>query len=251
MDFVSMPNQPQKPVSLAVVDGRIPQEIERTFADMGIEIIKTGPYPDIQGAISCHPDIFLNHTGENTIVHAPMTDRVLLQRLSGHGFKLVRGATELSAAYPGDIAYNVAIVGKLYFHNLKHTDPILRRELEKQGCEPVNIAQGYSKCSISVVNEESIITADKGIAKAAEKKGLQVLLLEAGQNISLPGLDLGFIGGSSGMLGKDIWAAVGDAGKFVSYHAIADFLEKRKIRILSLSRAQVLDAGSILPLKTY
>ena len=251
MDFINKPNLPQKSVGLAVVDGRISQETEQSFSELGVSIIKARPYPNLQRVISCHPDVFLNHTGGNVMVYAPRTDPGLLRTLSRHGFVLVRGETELSAAYPGDIAYNAAIAGAFYFHNLKHTDPILRRELEKQGFEPVNIAQGYSKCSISVVDENSMITADKGIAKAAEKKGFQVLLLEAEQNISLPGLDQGFIGGSSGMLGKDAWAVAGSAEKLASYHVIAAFLEKKKIRILSLSGAQVLDVGSILPLKTY
>lgn len=249
MDFISRPNLPQGPVKLAVVDGRITYEMEQTFSGLGIALIKTCPYPNIQKAISCHPDIFLNHIGENIIVHAPGAHPALLEMLSGCGFTLLAGETELSAEYPGDIAYNVAVAGTSYFHNLKHTDPVLRRELERQGYEPVNIAQGYSKCSISIIDEKSIITGDKGIVKAAEKKGFEVLLLEAGQNIVLPGIGEGFIGGSSGMLGQNILAVAGNAQKLVSYQAIAAFLEKKKISILSLSDSQVLDIGSILPLK--
>ena len=250
MDFITRPNLPQALIKLAVVDGRISREIEQTFSDLGIALIRTCPYPNVQKAISCHPDIFLNHIGGNVMVHAPMTNPDILQILSDCGFALVMGETELTAGYPGDIAYNAAVAGAFYFHNLKYTDPVLRRELEKQGYEPVNIAQGYSKCSIAIVDEKSIITGDKGIAKVAEKKGFEVLLLEAGQNIVLPGIGQGFIGGSSGMLGKNTWAVTGNAENLASYQVIVEFLEKKKIRILSLSQAQVVDTGSILPLKT-
>lgn len=250
MYFIRRPNLPQAPIKLAIVDGRVSLEIEQTFSDLGIALIRTCPYPNIQKAISCHPDIFLNHIGGNVIVHAPMAHPDILRILSDCGFSLVMGETELTSDYPGDIAYNAAVAGAFYFHNLKHTDPVLRRELEKQGYEPVDIAQGYSKCSIAIVDEKSIITEDKGIAKAAGKKGFEVLLLEAGQNIALPGIGRGFIGGSSGMLGKNIWAVTGNAESLSSYQVISEFLEKKKIHILSLSQNQVIDTGSILPLKT-
>ncbi len=250
MSFVVKPNLPQAPIQLALVDGRISSDMAETFSRLGIALIGTSPYPHVQKAISWHPDIFLTHVGGDVIVHAPGVHPAVLQALYGHGFRLVRGDTELTADYPGDIAYNVAVAGAFYFHNLRHTDPVLRRELGKQGFEPVNVAQGYSKCSVSVVDEKSIITADKGIAKAAEKKGFEVLLVEARQNIALPGIGSGFIGGSSGMLGKDVWAVTGKAEKLASFQAISAFLQRKQINILSLSEETVLDTGSVLPLKT-
>ena len=245
-----MPNLPEKPVCLAVIDGRVSIETERAFARLGVDIIRSFKHPGVQEAVSWHPDIFLHHAGGNMMVYAPDTHPSLLQTLAGHGFALVRGETALSSVYPADIAYNVARVGRFYFHNLKHTDPVLEGILRKQGIEAVNVKQGYTKCSVSVVDENSIITSDKGIALAAGKKGLDVLLLEAGQNITLPGFEYGFIGGSTGLLGKRVWAVCGDAGKLASYPLIHDFLNKKNIVIVSLSEMPVADVGSILPLKT-
>lgn len=248
MEYLKRPNLPEKAVRLVVADGRIPHCIEEKFKYMGIKVIKTRPYPNIQKAISFHPDIFLTHVGGNKIVYAPKTDGACLAELDKCGFDLVKGETELQRDYPSDIAYNVAVVGSFYFHNLKYTDPVLRSELEKKGLQPVNVAQGYTKCSISVVDENTIITEDKGIARAAESKGIRVLLLQAGQNIALPGIGQGFTGGSSGMLDKSLWAVAGNAGKLVSYQIIEEFLNRKGIGILSLSEEQVLDVGSILPL---
>jgi hypothetical protein len=125
----------------------------------------------------------------------------------------------------------------------------LFRALNNIGLEPIDIKQGYTKCSISVVDENAIITADIGIAREAEKRGIEALLIEPSQGILLPGLDYGFIGGSSGLLDRDIWPVYGDARKLVSFPSIYDFLSKKNIKILSLSDGNVVDLGGIIPLQ--
>lgn len=249
LKFIEMPNLPQSPVRLAVVDGRIPVSAVASLESLGIGLIKTEQHPDLYDAIAYHPDIFLHHTGGNRIIYAPNTPTSLLLQLSKHGLDLTMGETVLSRKYPADIAYNAARVGRFYFHNLKYTDPVLRMTFDRLGLEPIDIRQGYAKCSISVVDEYSIITADMGIAKAAEKKGLEVLLIGAVQGIQLQGLDYGFIGGSSGLLDKRIWAVCGDACQLASYTDVSHFLNKKNIEIVSLSDSLVTDIGSILPLK--
>jgi hypothetical protein len=249
MDFIEIPNLPQKAVSLAVVDGRISKEAELKLKNMNVDIIKTNGHKGLYKAISHHPDIFLHHLGGDQILYAPGTDKSLLEQLSYYGFKLSAGVSILEPYYPTDIAYNVARNGRFFFHNLRYTDPELRKALDGLGLEPVDVKQGYTKCSISIVDENSIITADVGIAKAAEKKGIEVLLLEPGQGIFLPGVKYGFIGGSSGLLDKNLWAVNGNAYMLSSHSLICDFLTKKNIEIISLSESIVTDIGGILPLK--
>jgi len=88
------------------------------------------------------------------------------------GILLLKGEAELGPKYPASVYYNAARVGNIVFHNTKYTDKILRENFSKMGIELVHINQGYAKCAISVVNENSIITMDRGIAKVAEKKEL-------------------------------------------------------------------------------
>jgi len=45
---------------------------------------------------------------------------------------------------------------------------------------------------------------DRGIAKVAEKKGIDVLVIEE-DAILLPGFKNGFIGGSTGLIDKEKW----------------------------------------------
>lgn len=250
MEFIDVPNLPQNAVRLAVVDGRISDEVERSFEKLGVAVIRTMRHGGLYEAVSFHPDMFLHHVCHDTIIFAPQTGLGLLEQLSSFGFKLVEGVSQLGPRYPADIAYNVARVGRFYFHNLQYTDPVLREALDRQGLEAINIRQGYARCSISIVDENSIITSDAGIARAAEKKKLEVLLLEPGQGILLPGVECGFIGGASGLVDKKSWVVSGDAHTLTSYSIIRDFLDRKNIDIISLAESNITDIGGIIPLKT-
>jgi len=98
------------------------------------------------------------------------------------------------------------------------------------------------------VNENSIITSDSGIAKAAEAEGLDVLLVDCERSIQLPGFNYGFIGGAGGMLSKSICALNGHKNKLNCYEAVSAFLLRKKVHFVGLSDESVTDIGSILPL---
>lgn len=248
MIFLSNPNLPENPVRLAVVDSRISGASRQSLEASDVTTLRMMPHPALYDAVKCHPDMLLNHIGTDLIVYAPGTDDTLLDGLRAYGFRLIRGGRSITGTYPGDIAYNAARAGRYYFHNLKHTDAVLAELLEKQGIEPVHVEQGYAKCSVLPVDESSIITADAGIARAAEKKGFDVLLLENERSIKLPGLDYGFIGGACCMMSKTVCAVNGSLDKLDGKAEITSFLSKRNISIVNLSDESVTDIGSILPL---
>lgn len=250
MEFIQVPNLPDAPAAAVLMDGRIGEKIEKSLTEAGILVLKTAAHTGIYEAVCFHPDMLLHHLGCNDMVYAPGTDGVLLDALAKLGFRLIPGLSRLSSKYPFNIAYNVARVGNLAFHNEKFTDPVLKMELDKRGVEFVDVKQGYSKCSISVVSQNAIITSDCGIERAAVKKGLDVLLLPPEEGIRLPGLDYGFIGGSTGMLDKRLWAITGDAQNLKSFYKIHDFLTAKEVKIISLSDEYIVDVGSIIPLLT-
>ncbi len=250
MNFIEIPNLPQKPLRLAIADGRISAAAEEALGRLGVRLLKTERHPSLYEAVSFHPDMLLHPTGGERIVHAPGIGSGLEAALAEAGFRLICGDTGLAPEYPKDIAYNAARVGSFYFHNLKHTDPVLRRELEKAGAEPVHVEQGYTKCSVAIVNESAIITSDAGIARAAEKKGIQALQIPPAQNILLPGLNTGFIGGATGLVDKLALAVNGRARLLEAYEPIRRFLSQKNCSLLSLSGLQVTDTGSIIPLMT-
>jgi len=248
MEYVKIPNLPAKAVKLVLADRRINNETERNLAARGTGIIKVSSYKGIYNAIACHPDIMLHHLGDEYMVYAPGTDPVILDELKKLGFKLIKGNKHLDMKYPGNIAYNAARVGNYVFHNLSYMDDVLKAELEKRNVELINIRQGYAKCSISIVDENSIITSDKGIAKAGLDKGLDVLLIEPEKAIRLHELEYGFIGGSTGLLDRNLWALSGSLENLDSKSLIKDFLQKKGIQPISLYDGSVTDIGSLIPI---
>ncbi|HOQ08160.1 MAG TPA: hypothetical protein PK127_09755 [Clostridiales bacterium] len=248
MEYIQVPNLPEGRVGLAVVDGRISPEAEDTLRSLGMELIRLHPHPGLYDAVCCHPDMVLHHVGGNVIVYAPGTDAEAVSKLGSYGFRMVMGESILTPKYPYDIAYNVARVGKWYFHNLKYTDRRIREYMDRLGIEPVHVEQGYAKCSILPVDGNSIITTDRGIERAAAKKGIDVLYVECGDSIRLPGLDRGFIGGACGMISDTVCAINGSVEKLKGSDPIISFLSSRNMTIVQLSDECVTDIGSIIPL---
>lgn len=249
MNFINIPNIPKESIRLAMVDGRISCDLETGLKGMGIELLKTKAHLGLYPAISFHPDAVFHHLGERTIVYAPGAAKSVLDALLDRGFILVKGEKELNPTYPGSIYYNAARVGNLVFHNTKYTDRVLKENFFKMDVELVHVNQGYAKCAISVVDENTIITMDLGIARAAEKKGVDVLAIEE-DAILLPDFNNGFIGGCSGLVDKVKWAVAGDIRKLRSYKKIEEFLRRKGVEIVCLSEDSVVDIGTIIPLLT-
>jgi len=249
MNLLNIPNIPKKRVRLALVDGRISSALEEGLAQRGIEIVKTEAYPWLYPAISCHPDAVFHHLGGNLMVYAPGTSAATVATLENMGFLMIEGEKHLTAKYPGSVHYNVARVGNLAFHNTRYTDRILRENLYNCGVELVHVNQGYTKCAVSVVDENSIITMDRGIAKVAEKKGLDVLVIDE-DGILLPGIQNGFIGGATCLIDDKKFAVAGNIYRLKSAMKIIDFLSQKGIEHVSLSEEPVTDIGTIIPLLT-
>lgn len=247
--FLIDPNLPKGKVSLVVVDGRIPKEIERAFFELNIRIIKTERILTYD-AISYHPDIMMHHLGEEKIIVAPNISEKVVYNLENEGFKIIPGKKEVKEKYPEDVYYNVARVGNLAICNIKYTDDILLEEFYKQGVKIIDVKQGYSKCSISIVNENTIITSDKGIYKKVTKEGINCLLIKPGY-VVLEGLNFGFIGGATGLIGKDNLAFYGSLDYHPEGDSIKNFLSKYNIKWQYLYEGPLLDFGTIVPLKEY
>ena len=132
-----------------------------------------------------------------------------------------KGFRLLNPPYPAHAIFNGCSTGKYFIHNLKYTAPGLLKAVKKEGQTELHVKQGYAKCSCVVVDEDSIITADRGIWKVAVNAGMNVLLIENGQVI-LEGQPYGFLGGASGKVGNSI-IFNGDITRHSDYEAIRDF----------------------------
>ena len=182
------------------------------------------PIDTVAEPVRCHPDLVYCRLKEDIIFMGN-------ERL-------------LKPVYPGDIIYNGFSTGKYFIHDLEHTERQLLKAVNDLELIPVNVKQGYACCSIVPVDEDSIITYDRGIAKAAEAAGLSVLTVESG-HVELPGYDTGFIGGTSGRVGDEI-IFNGDLSAHPDCQAIRQFIEERGLKVRYFSGYPLRDIGSII-----
>lgn len=249
-NFVNVPNLPVNKVSLAIVDGRIPYDMEKKLYDMNIEIIKTKKIKDLYDAISYHPDIMIHHLGGNDIVVAPNIDNSIVYKLEEEGFNIIIGKSVLSSKYPKDIAYNAARIGRYLVCNVKYTDDVILEQAQKRKLEIINIKQGYSKCSLCILDKENVITFDRGIKNQLDKYNINTLLITPGY-IKLFNMDYGFIGGACGKVSNDEIAFFGNLNLHPDYEKMYYFMKNNGKKIVNLSENIMCDLGTLIPLKEY
>ncbi|NMA86818.1 MAG: hypothetical protein GX968_05795 [Tissierellia bacterium] len=245
--MVLNPFIPNTRANIVIIDGRIDEEIETNLKSLNLNIIPTIQCKEVPEPISYHPDIVMHPINHNTLIIAPNVFHYYEDLLWDMGINLIKGETLLSNSYPKDIAYNVGRIGKYAIHNFKYTDEKLKFYLKKEGFELMHVEQGYTKCSMAIVDEKTIITADHPIYEKTKKLGFSVLLIEPGY-IELEGYNYGFIGGSCGNLSKD---EIAFSGKFTDHPdkgKILKFLKKHNKKILYLSNKKIKDIGTIISL---
>lgn len=229
-----------------LVDYRAKNQI-KTMSKWELKVIPVYMHRNLQLPISSHPDMLI-YPIYNKVIYAPGTSYNTLKIIQLLGFDMIRGTTALTCNYPGDIAYNVAKIGNKIFHNIRYTDSILRSILESYGFEFINVNQGYTKCNICAIGNKAAITEDMGIAKALDREGIDILIIPPG-NVRLPGFKYGFIGGASGIIGEDTIVFTGRILNKEVREKVERFIEKHEFNLKYLSDDEIIDIGSIIPLK--
>lgn len=123
--------------------------------------------------------------------------------------------------------------------------------IEKQNLQKIQIAQGYSNCSIAVIRENAVIVADKTIAETLKKYNIDVLYLD-----DLPEIKLlnekneysqmkGFIGGAMAQIENKI-VVFGDLKRIDKNNKIRNFIQKYHLEIVDFSGLDVMDYGGII-----
>lgn len=238
---------PKKMGNTVIVDGRVSEEIFKNLKNLNLNIIPTIKCKEVPEPISYHPDIVLHPINHKTIIVAPNVFDYYNIKLSKLGIKVIEGETILGKDYFNHIAYNVGRIGKFVIHNLKHTDEKLKYYLKKENLDFIHVNQGYTKCSIAIVNKKAIITADRPIYNKLKELGIDVLLIEPGY-IELEGYTYGFIGGTNGNLSNKIIVLSGRLKEHPDKYKILKFLKKYNTKIIWLSNENIIDIGTIISL---
>lgn len=213
----------------------------------GITVINPPIVDILPSGLRKHSDLGICVIGGGKAVCPPETAQYYREALAPFNIEIITGETHIGCHYPQDCAYNVGIAGRRCFLNKSVCDGVLLSELEKAGYEIIHVKQGYGKCSICPVDENTIISGDKGICRTAREYGFTVLEISH-SGIALPGYENGFFGGAAGMLSPKEIAVNGELSYISDGEKILKFLKEREISVKNLKKGEICDIGSVIPL---
>lgn len=205
-----------------------------------IEIKKTDAVYD---SISSHCDIYLCKVG-NELVVAPVQLSLIRDDLLRRGIRFFEGADRVGYNYPANIRYNAAQVGRNLIHDTAHTDPAILNIARELGMHIIHVKQGYTKCNLVVVDDNSVITSDLGLVAALERNNIDVLVISPGY-IRLEGVSYGFLGGCTGRVDFEV-IFNGDLSAHPDFENIVNFIRKKDLRPVWFEEYPLEDIGSII-----
>ncbi len=209
---------------------------------LGFDLILTTK-AGVDPRINDHPDIQIRPLGKGEYMVARDCYDYYQEALKSYDIKLYKSEKSLSPTYPGDCLLNVAQISSYYITKEHAIDPTLEAELKKRGLEPIYQKQAYSKC-MTICFEDFAITNDRSIERALKDKNLEVHYISS-EGIGLDGFNIGFLGGSCGIIGDMKLFFTGDVSYLKDYKKLKEILDKKGVEILS-PEGPLLDLGSII-----
>lgn len=243
MKYIENPNLPQSRVVLAAISESAWESIKK-LNNLGIETVNIKSSSYLPTPVNSHADMQLLHLGGNNIFSQKEHS---FEGLENKKYNIKFINYKAGNKYPDDVRLNCALIGNKLICNKKTVAREILEYAESVGLTVINVNQGYSRCSICVVDENSIITDDEGIFAAAQNFFDDTLYVSK-NSIRLKGYDYGFIGGCTGKIDKNIIAFNGRIESHTDYNKIIDFTAKHGAEIIELNNDVLTDIGGILPL---
>ena len=248
MKFVETPNLPVC-AGTVIIGEKYCDMLQNGVENWGINVLPMPDNPCIDARLSGHADISVLHLGGNRLLLAPyLKGSSFSQQLGNMGFDLEFADIEQSALYPNDAQMNVCIIGDKVIYNPKTVPDVMVKYLTfGDRAVQINNRQGYSRCSVCVVNDNAIITADEGIYRSAEAHGIDVLKIQPGY-IDLPGFDYGFIGGASFKISATKLAFTGRLDSHPDAEQMIGFASLHNVDIVYITDKPAFDIGGAIPI---
>lgn len=239
--FVEKPHLPQGRVRRLILSEKYKIVLENALLQHNIEPIWLKKNDFVDERLSGHCDLMAAHLGNNVLA---VQESIVGDCENIHNIELIKIPAPTKPEYPHDAALNFCIVGDKLIYNPKTADAsvINRLKLNLLACR-----QGYTKCSVCVVDEASIITADNKIAQIAMSAGMSVLYVKE-DLAALDGFEHGFIGGASFKISRNEMAFTGVINDAGEKHRIESFLNERGISAVYLTLERLFDIGSAIPI---
>lgn len=236
-----------------VIDSRMDMIFKEYFLSLGYILMELPISNNTYSEISAHVDIFCSKIADKIIFEKSVYDIFLNDKRYSSIMKMENilcGKKKVSAKYPDDIAYNVSLIGNNVIHNFKFTDAKVMQIIKSNNLNCININQGYSKCSIANICNNSCIVTDKKIHEILTKNGIDTLLLEKEPNIKLLAKSSyskmkGFIGGATCIIDSK-FIIFGDLKYTNNAEKIREFVDRNNVELVHFSSHELVDYGSAI-----
>jgi len=229
---------------LILIDSKMPEAARRKLSEYG-EVIEFATHGITYEAISGHPDIFFCSTPSGLIV-APNLPQEYFSILDHNHIKYLKGSLHVGKEYPETARYNSLVTGKYNIQNPAISEPIIH-DLNPNS-EVIQVKQGYVRCNLIALPNDTFITSDRGIEKSLKQRNLEVLFVDP-SSVKLEGFEHGFLGGACGLLENTLFIC-GSLKHFKDQKHIVSFIECADVSIVELHNGQPVDVGTILYLIT-
>lgn len=248
MRAVEIPNLPVD-AEAVIIGEKYREKLLDGLKKAGIRALwmPANPYLDIR--LNAHADLSLLYAGGGTMISAPfLKDGKFEEQIKREGLRVIHPDIIQSPEYPHDSQLNICITGKKAVLNTKTVPTSIVKYLTNDmGLSTVDSRQGYSRCSICLVSEHAMITADKGLYKTLIEAGYEVLLITPGY-IELDGFPYGFIGGASFKISSGKLAFTGALDAHPDKNSILSFLRSHDVAPVFLTDEPLFDIGSAIPI---
>ncbi len=243
-----IPNLPNAPVKKVIVSCEISENTEASIRKFGIEPFKLYGNMNVDEAVKNHPDMHFVHISNNTLLSSKNICSLAGEYISDFTYINSKPDNTTFVGYPDDAFLNCLVLGKYLICNTKCISNDVLKYSEEIELEVLHVNQGYTKCNICVVNKNSIITEDNGIASNLSEYGFRILLLKT-NSVKIKKYKYGFIGGASGKISENKLAFFGDIFSHPEYDKIYRFLYKEDVEPVALTREPLTDYGSLMPIE--
>lgn len=241
-NFFENPNLPSRAVKTLIIGETYCKSLQAPLSKLGVSVLSCMQNPFVDKRLASHADLSVYHVGGRSFVlGAHLKGSAFAEALASKGAKLIFSEVKQGSIYPDDANLCALNAGGVVFHNRKFCDDAIRL----YASDFVHTAQGYCKCAVCMVTENAAITADHGMIKALENRGIEVLHISP-EGVELEGFAQGLIGGAAFKLSQDSLAFTGSLSKHTDRARINDFLLEHKVRPLFLSDNPVFDIGSAI-----
>lgn len=245
LQFISQPNLPSGTVRLCAVSEEAVQ-VRQALQSLGVSIIPVAANPALDAPVHSHADMLLHHL-EGWRLVAARQDAPCLAPLRALGFHIEPAGKPPVSPYPGDVSLDALRLPGLLLARLDALDPVIHAWCQANGIRLLDTRQGYAKCSVCIVAENAVVTADAKLHALCARQGLDALLIRPG-HIALPSYAYGFIGGCTGLLAPDLLCFAGDPRRHPDYANLRSFARDHGVYLHALLPGALWDVGGILPL---